>query len=68
MTISSNIRIIVIIIFGIIALYIFRLNSDYNLDKTVSACIVAKKKTSEVFDPKKAKEFCIEEIKKKIEK
>ena len=68
MTISNNIRIIAIIIFGIIALSIFGLNSDFNLNKSVSACIVAKQQTSESFDPKKAKKFCTEEIKKKMQK
>ena len=38
--------------------------SDYNLKKTVSACILAQKQTSQSFDPKKAKELCEEDIKK----
>ena len=66
MTISNNIRIIVIIVLGAIALFIFGLNSDYNLKKSVSACIVAQKKTLESFDPKKAKKFCEKEVKKLI--
>tara|TARA_Y100000590_G_scaffold105642_1_gene120206 strand:+ start:355 stop:555 length:201 start_codon:yes stop_codon:yes gene_type:complete len=61
---SNNIRIILIIFFGIIALYIFSINSDYNLNKSISACIVAQKQTSESFDLVKAKNFCKEKVKK----
>ena len=51
---NNNIKMILLVIFGIIALYIFQINnSDYNLNKTISACIVAQKQTSEKFDPKK---------------
>ena len=58
---------ITVIIIGIILLFIFRMqNSDYNLNKTISACVVAKKKTSKSFDKEQAKKFCTEEIKKKI--
>ena len=38
--------------------------SDYNLKKTVSACIVAQKQTSKSFDLKKAKKICEEDIRK----
>ncbi len=49
-------------------LYIFNLkNSDFNLNRSISACMVAQKKSSESFDPDKAREFCKEEIKKKID-
>ena len=63
---SNNIRIILIIFFGIIALYVFNINSDHNLNKSISACIVAQKKTSESFDPVKSKIFCKEKVKKMI--
>ncbi len=63
---SNNIKIILIIFFGIIALYVFNINSDHNLNKSISACIVAQKKTSESFDPVKAKNFCKEKVKKMI--
>ena len=64
---TNNFKMIAVIIIGIILLFIFRMqNSDYNLNRTISACIVAQKKTSESFDKKQAKEFCTEEIKKKI--
>ena len=38
--------------------------SDYNLSRTVGACMVAQKQTNKSFDPEKAKKFCEEEIKK----
>tara|TARA_B100000029_G_C17381489_1_gene889911 strand:+ start:700 stop:900 length:201 start_codon:yes stop_codon:yes gene_type:complete len=63
---SNNIRIILIIIFGIIALYLFNINSDHNLNKSISACIVAQKQTLDSFDPVKAKDYCEKEVKKMI--
>ena len=40
-------------------IYFIRISfSEYNLQKTVSACILAKAQTSESFDPEKAKKFC----------
>jgi len=64
---KNNIKMIVIILIGIIALYFFRFsNSDYNLNKTISACIVAQKQTSKSFDLNKAKKYCEDEIKKRI--
>ena len=49
-------------------LYIFNLkNSDFNLNRSISACMVAQKKISESFDPDRAREYCKEEIKKKID-
>ena len=64
---TNNFKMIAVIIIGIILLYIFRMqNSDYNLNRTISACVVAQKKTSESFDKKQAKKFCTEEIKKNI--
>ncbi len=68
MIINNNIKMLGIIIIGIIILSLFRVKySDYNLNRTISACLMAQKKTSELFDPKKARKFCEEEIQKKIE-
>ena len=62
---TNNFKMIVLIIFGIIALYIFQIKqSDYNINKSISACIVAQKKTSKSFDLEKSKIFCETEIKK----
>ena len=37
---------------------------EHNLKKTISACIVAEKQTSESFDPEKAKKMCEKRMKK----
>ena len=37
---------------------------EHNLKKTISACIVAQKQTSESFDPEKAKKICEKRIQK----
>ena len=38
--------------------------SQGNLNRTISACIVAQKQISKSFDLKKSKKFCEQEIKK----
>ena len=38
--------------------------SDHNLNRTIQACMVAQKQTSEIFDAEKSKKFCKEKIKK----
>ena len=64
---TSNFKMITVIIIGIILLFIFRMqNSDYNLNRTISACVLAQKQTSKSFDKKQAKKLCTEEIKKSI--
>ena len=63
---SNNIKIISIILFGIIALYIFKINSNHNLKKTIQACVIAKKQTSESFNVNQAKKFCESEIRKQL--
>ena len=57
-----------ILLVGIIAIYLLRTSfSEYNLKKTVSACIIAQKLTSKSFDPQKAEKFCVKEIGKQKE-
>ena len=64
---SNNMKMIAIIIFGAIALYIFQMkNSGHNTNKSISACIVAIKKTSKSFDLEKAKKFCVKKVKKMV--
>ena len=64
---SNNLKMAVLIMFGVIVLYLFQTKySDYNLNKTISACVVAQKQTSKSFDLKQAKKFCEEEIKKSL--
>ena len=59
---KKNILIIIFIIVGMFFIYQF---SDYNRNKSISACIVAQKNTVENFDINEAKKFCEKEIKKK---
>ena len=64
---NNNLKMIALIIFGVIVLYIFKINySDHNLNKSISACIVAQKQTSKSFDLKQAKKLCKEEITKSV--
>ena len=64
---SNNLKMIAIIIFGAIALYIFQMkHSEHNTNKSISACIVAIKKTSKSFDLEKAKKFCEKKVKKMV--
>ena len=66
---TNNFKMIALIIFGIIVLFIFQIkNSDHNLNKTISACIVAQKQTSKSFDLQKSKKFCKEQITKSLNK
>ena len=64
---NNNLKMIALIIFGVIVLYIFQIKySDHNLNKSISACIVAQKQTSKSFDLKQAKKLCQEEITKSV--
>ena len=59
---------IALVIFGVIVLYIFSTKySDHNLNKTISACVVAQKRTSESFDLEKSKKHCEERVRKQKE-
>jgi len=58
---KKNILLVIFITIGMIATFFF---SDYNLTRTVSACVAAKQQTSESFNYEKAKKFCEDEIKK----
>ena len=58
-------KIILFAIFVAICMFVIFHFSDHNLNRTVSACIAAKKQTSESFSFEKAKKFCKKEIKKR---
>jgi len=63
---KNNILKLVFILFVIIVIYFLRTYfSEYNLKRTISACILAQKGKSESFDTEKAKKFCEEKIRKK---
>ena len=56
---------IILLIVGIIFLLVTRtMFKEHNIKKTISACIVAQKQTSESFDPVKAKKMCEKRIQK----
>ena len=67
---NNNLKMVALIIIGVIVLYLFQTKySDHNLNKTISACVVAQKQTSKSlksFDLKQSKKFCEEEIKKSL--
>ena len=56
-------KIILFVIFLVIGMFIIFKYSDYNLNRTIAACMIAQKQTSETFDSEKAKKFCKEKIK-----
>ena len=59
---TKNIILLIVgIVFLLIASTMFK---EHNLKKTISACIVAEKQTSESFDPEKAKKMCEKRMKK----
>ena len=66
---NSNLKMAALIIFGVIVLYIFQTKySDHNLNKTISACIVAQKQTSKSFNLEESKKFCKDKITKSLNK
>ena len=66
---NNNLKMIALIIFGVAVLYIFQLKySDHNLNKTISACIVAQKQTSKSFNLEESKKFCKDKITKSLNK
>jgi len=60
---------ILFIIISVILLYFARNNyKDFNLNKAVSACILAQKQTSQNFDTDLVRKKCEEKIKKSTNK
>ena len=58
----------VVILFGIIFVYFYFLKekfSDYNLKKSISACIMANKKISKSSNFEEVKKYCEDQIGKK---
>ena len=59
---------LIIILLGIIIIYFSKTKfSEYNLQKAISACVVAQKRTSQSFDLEKSKKYCEEQVKKEKE-
>ena len=64
---KNKIFTIILILVTIISIYFLRTYfSEYNLQKTISSCIIGQKRTSTSFDIEKAKKFCEEKIKKRL--
>ena len=62
---KNKILTVITVIVGIIILFLVRnIFSDYNLQKTVTACILAQKQTSNSFNIKEAEQFCEDKIRK----
>ena len=62
---KNKIFTVILILIAIISIYFLRTNfSEYNIKRTISACIIAQKRTSISFDIEKAKKFCEEKIRK----
>ena len=62
---KNKIFTVILILIAIISIYFLRTNfSEYNIKRTISACIIAQKRTSISFDIEKAKIFCEEKIRK----
>tara|TARA_B110000467_G_C17974485_1_gene291936 strand:+ start:366 stop:563 length:198 start_codon:yes stop_codon:yes gene_type:complete len=55
---------ILFIIFIVIAYFFISKYSDHNLKKAVSACVIAKTRTSNTPDIEKVQKFCEEKIRK----
>ncbi len=59
---------IIFIIIAVVLLYFARNNyRDFNINKAISACVLAKMQTSKNFDKNTAKKKCEDEINKSIE-
>ncbi len=56
---------VIFIIVAIILIYFLKTNfAEYNIEKSISACVLGEKRTSESFDLKKSKKYCEEQIRK----
>ena len=56
---------ILIIVFIVVGVFVASQFSDYNRNKSISACVIAQKKKAENFDINEAKKLCEKAIKKK---
>ena len=64
---KKNIKFIIFIILAIIALYLTRVNyGDYSKSKSISACMLAQKKTSKSITPEEARIICEKQINKMV--
>ena len=62
---KRNLLRLLAILFAIIVIYFLKNNfTEYNLSKSISACVLAQKKTSKSFDLEKSKKYCEEQVRK----
>ncbi len=66
---KKNIKFIIFIILGIIALYFTRVNyGGHGINKSIMACMTAQKNKSKDMTKAEAEKFCKERVNKKISK
>jgi hypothetical protein len=66
---KKNIKFIIFILLGIIALYFTRVNyGDHGINKSIMACVIAQKNKSVDMTKTEAEKYCKEEISKRIGK
>tara|TARA_B100000029_G_C16900052_1_gene713707 strand:+ start:315 stop:518 length:204 start_codon:yes stop_codon:yes gene_type:complete len=66
---KKNIKFIIFIILGIVALYLTRIEyEDHSLNKSIMACVIAQKNKSSDMTKKEAEKYCEDEINKKLNK
>ena len=61
---NKTLTVISLIVMIIILLLFRNIYSDHNLKKTVAACVLAQKQTSNSFNVEEAKQFCEDKIRK----
>ena len=65
---KKNIKFIIFIILGIIALYFTKINfGDHGKNKSILACVIAHKNKSSDMTKAEAEKYCKEEINKRLE-
>ena len=65
---KKNILKLIYILIGIILIYFAKTSfTEYNLEKSISACVLAKKRTSASFNFEKSKKYCEEKVTKQKE-
>ena len=66
---KKNIKYIIFIILGIIALYFTKINyKDHSMNKSILACVIAQKNKSSDMTKAEAEKYCKDEINKTINK
>ena len=65
---KKNLLKLIFILIVIIIIYFAKTNfSEYNIEKSISACVMAQKMTSESFDLEKSRKYCEGQVTKQKE-